>query len=66
VLVQADLSVFDHFLDVGGDSMLATRLLAAVRERLDLEISVLDFFDRPTIAGQAVLIEELLITAADD
>jgi len=65
VLVQADLSVVDHFLDVGGDSMLATRLLAAVRERLDLEISVLDFFDRPTIAGQAELIEELLILAAD-
>jgi acyl-CoA synthetase (AMP-forming)/AMP-acid ligase II len=64
VLVQPDLSVFDHFLDVGGDSMLATRLLAAVRERLDLEVSVLDFFDRPTIAGQAVLIEQLLILAA--
>jgi acyl-CoA synthetase (AMP-forming)/AMP-acid ligase II len=65
VLVQSDLSVFDHFLDVGGDSMLATRLLATVRERLDLEVSLLDFFDRPTIAGQAGLIEELLILAAD-
>lgn len=66
VLVQSELSVFDHFLDLGGDSMLATRLLATVRERLDLEVSVLDFFDRPTIAGQAVLIEELLVRAADD
>jgi acyl-CoA synthetase (AMP-forming)/AMP-acid ligase II/acyl carrier protein len=60
VLVQPDPSVLDHFLDLGGDSMLATRLLAAVREQLDLEISVLDFFDRPTIAGQAQLIGQLL------
>ncbi len=65
VLAADDLSVLDHFLDLGGDSMLATRLLALVRERVDLEVSMLDFFDRPTIAGQAELLEELLLSSPD-
>lgn len=53
-----------RFLDVGGDSMLATRLLARVREALDLEVSMVEFFDRPTVTAQATLIEGLLL--ADD
>jgi acyl carrier protein len=54
------VGVFDHFLDLGGDSMLATRLLARLTTELDLEISVLDLFDRPTVAQQADLIAHLL------
>ncbi len=42
-----------HFLDLGGDSMAAARLLAALSDQLDLEISMLDLFDRPTVASQA-------------
>jgi len=57
--------VHDHFLDLGGDSMAASRLLAAVRDRLDLEVTMLDLYDLPTVAQQAVLVEDLLI-AADD
>jgi acyl-CoA synthetase (AMP-forming)/AMP-acid ligase II len=64
VLVRPELSVHDHFLDLGGDSMLATRLLAVVRERLGLDVSMLDFFDRPTVAQQADLVDQLLLEAA--
>ncbi len=56
--------VHDHFLDLGGDSMAANRLLAAVRDQLDLEVSMLDLYDRPTVAEQAELVEQLLL--ADD
>ena len=49
-----------HFLDLGGDSMAAARLLADLTDQLDLAISMLDLFDRPTVEGQARLIEELL------
>ncbi len=55
------VGVNDHFLDVGGDSMLATRLLSRIRQEFDLELSVLDFFDAPTIAEQATLIETRLV-----
>lgn len=61
VLDRTDLGVRDRFLDVGGDSMLAMRLLARVAEALDLDISIVDFFDRPTVEQQAKLVEELLL-----
>jgi acyl carrier protein len=54
--------VHAHFLDLGGDSMQATRLLGRLRAELDLAVSMLDFFDAPTVAEQARLIEHLLLT----
>jgi oxalate---CoA ligase len=60
VLGVRTVGVFDHFLDLGGDSMLAARLLARLTTELELEISVLDLFDRPTVAGQAALVADLL------
>ncbi len=61
VLGRENLSVNDHFLDVGGDSLAATRLLTRVRDEIDVEVSMLDFFDSPTIAQQAVLVEQALL-----
>ena len=61
VLDREDVGVEDRFLDVGGDSMLAMRLLARVADTLDLEPSIVDFFDRSTIRDQARLIEEMLL-----
>jgi acyl carrier protein len=60
VLGVHDPSVHDRFLDLGGDSMLATRLLARVRAALAIELSMLDFYDAPTIAAQAALVARLL------
>jgi acyl-CoA synthetase (AMP-forming)/AMP-acid ligase II/acyl carrier protein len=61
VLDRTEIGVQDRFLDSGGDSMLAMRLLARVAETLDLDISIVDFFDRPTVADQARLVEDLLL-----
>lgn len=61
VLGVEEIAVHERFLDVGGDSMLAMRLLARVRDTLDLDFTVIDFFDQATIAGQAVLIEDRLL-----
>ncbi|MBK9180799.1 MAG: non-ribosomal peptide synthetase [Acidimicrobiales bacterium] len=64
VLRLDEVAVHDRFLDVGGDSLRATRLLSRVRDEIGLEISLLDFFDAPTIARQAELLDDLLL--ADD
>jgi acyl-CoA synthetase (AMP-forming)/AMP-acid ligase II/acyl carrier protein len=61
--LDGDPGVHEHFLDLGGDSMAASRLLAAVRDRLDLEVSMLDLYDLPTVAEQADLVEQLLLAA---
>ncbi len=60
-LGKTAISAAEHFLDAGGDSLAATRLLTRVREEIDIEVSMLDFFDAPTIAEQGRLIEELLL-----
>ena len=64
VVGRDDIGVLDRFLDVGGDSLGATRLLTRISDEVDVEISMLDFFDAPTIAEQAALLETLLLESA--
>lgn len=63
VLDRDQIGVLDRFLDVGGDSLLAVRLLARVRDSFGLEPSMVEFFDRSTINAQSELIEDLLLTS---
>lgn len=62
VLGRDLLGIDDRFLDLGGDSMLAIRLLTRVRERLQIDPSIVAFFDRATIAAQADLLDDLLVS----
>jgi acyl-CoA synthetase (AMP-forming)/AMP-acid ligase II/acyl carrier protein len=66
VLRVDEVGVNDRFLDLGGDSLLATMLLSRIRESLQLEISLTEFFEAPTVAAQARLIEELLLREIED
>lgn len=50
-----------RFLDLGGDSILATRLVARIRRHLEIEFTLMDFFDAPTITDQARILEKILI-----
>ena len=61
VLRIGRVGVHDRFLDLGGDSLLAMMLLSRIRESLQLEISLTEFFDAPTVADQARLVEALLL-----
>ncbi|MBO9733247.1 MAG: amino acid adenylation domain-containing protein, partial [Chitinophaga sp.] len=45
------IGVHDKFFEIGGHSLLAMRVIAAVRKQLNKEISVRDIFDHPTIAS---------------
>jgi hypothetical protein len=64
VLRRAQVGRRDRFLDLGGDSLLATQLVARVAEAFALDLSLVDFFDAPTIAEQAALLALLLPPAA--
>jgi acyl carrier protein len=59
VLRRAQVGRRDRFLDLGGDSLLATQLVARVADEFTLDLSLVDFFDAPTIAEQAALLELL-------
>ncbi len=54
VLGMDELSVFDDFYEVGGDSLLSIRILAKLGGN-GVQISANDFFSSPTVAGQAAL-----------
>ncbi|MBA3563945.1 MAG: AMP-binding protein [Gammaproteobacteria bacterium] len=63
VLRRDGISIHDDFLHLGGDSLLATRIVARLRSRLRVKLTLLDFFDAPTIVAQALILEARLLDA---
>ncbi|MXN77939.1 amino acid adenylation domain-containing protein [Burkholderia sp. 4701] len=54
------------FFALGGDSLLATRLLAQLRERLGMKIGMAEFYRQPTLAGLAAKLDDAARAAHDD
>ncbi len=59
LLGVAQVGIHDNFLDLGGDSLLATRLVARMRDALHLDLPVRLFFERSTVAELAAAIEDI-------
>jgi acyl-CoA synthetase (AMP-forming)/AMP-acid ligase II len=60
VMATAPPGVHEDFFFAGGDSLLAAQFVARVRDKLAVEITLLSFFDSPTIAGLASLVEKAM------
>ncbi|MES2894104.1 MAG: non-ribosomal peptide synthase/polyketide synthase [Bacteroidota bacterium] len=65
-----DIGIADDFFDVGGHSLLAVRMIAAVRKEFGVELNINEVFDHPTIGKIARMIgnddpgaQEAVITA---
>lgn len=61
VLGLVRVGVHDDFFEWGGNSLLATQIISRVRDVFQAQISLRSFFEAPTIAELALLIEEILI-----
>ena len=60
VLSLDQVSLEDDFFDLGGHSLMATQMIADVRDAFDITLTVKDIFTNPTLAELAARIREVI------
>lgn len=60
------VGVHDDFLKMGGDSVIATQLVARLYETFEVEIPIFGVFRTPTVAGLSEQIEEFFSPRSSD
>jgi len=53
----------DDFFELGGDSLVATRLVARLREVLGVAVPLLLVFDNPTVSELVIELEQMYAAA---
>ena len=57
VLALDRVDIDDDFFDLGGHSLLVTQLVAQLKNRFEVEVTVMDLFDAPSVSSLAQRIE---------
>ena len=60
VLVLDEVGIYDPFLDLGGDSLLAVKVVSRIMRALQIEMPLRSLFDAPTIFEMAIIIDQSL------
>jgi len=57
VLDVPEVAANQNFMDLGGDSIPAAQLVARMEQDFQVDLSLMDFFDAPTVSAQAAMLE---------
>jgi acyl-coenzyme A synthetase/AMP-(fatty) acid ligase/acyl carrier protein len=60
VLHTSAVRVHDNFFDLGGQSLLAVRVISRLRDELQIDISLREFFENPTVRSLAASLNQAL------
>jgi len=60
------VGVYDNFFDVGGDSLLATQLIARLAKNFDVDLPLRAVFETPTVAELAVRLTQQQAAHVED
>lgn len=60
------VGIHDHFLDLGGNSLLATQVTTRLRRAFNVKLPLRSFFEAGTVAELALVIEEKLIQQLEE
>jgi acyl carrier protein len=66
VLALDRVGIHDDFFELGGDSILATRLASRVRRTFGIELPLRELFWRPTVFELSAVVADLLIEQLDN
>ena len=62
VLKLEQVGIYDNFFDLGGNSLLATRINSRLRQTFELDLPLRSIFEKPTIVAIAEYIQAIQIT----
>jgi myxalamid-type nonribosomal peptide synthetase MxaA len=66
VLEVEQVGVYDNFFELGGHSLLVTKLVAQLLKKFEIEVTVIDLFEAPTVASLAQRIEKTCLAITSE
>ncbi|MEM9905082.1 MAG: amino acid adenylation domain-containing protein [Cyanobacteria bacterium P01_D01_bin.44] len=66
VLRLERVGIHDNFFELGGHSLLVTQVVSRLRDAFEVDLSLSDFFEAPTVANVAVLVVQKMAGEVDE